>query len=113
MYRKFSRSLLLLAGLAGACAQPTVYNWGDYDSGLYAYYKDSEKMDDLMAALNEAIQMGEVDSRVPPGMYAEYGYLLMVRGRRDEAVVYFNKEKSAWPESTVLMDKLIAAASAT
>lgn len=104
--------LVLLTGLLGACAPPSAYHWGDYQAGLYSYYKDPEALDAFMEALEDAIQEGEADQRVPPGLYAEYGYLLMAKGRRDEAIVYFNKEKSAWPESTVLMEKLISVASA-
>lgn len=116
MSRKFTYCLLLLTGLLGACVPQTQYNWGNYEDGLFNYYKDPEALDALMEALDATIAKGEADKpvppgqRVPPGLYAEYGYLLMVNGRRDEAAIYFNKEKSIWPESTFLMDKLIAAA---
>lgn len=112
MSRKITLCLLLFAGLLGACAPKSVYNWGEYEAGLYTYYKDPETLDALMKTLDLAIEGGETDQRVPPGLYAEYGYLLMAKDRRDEAAIYFNKEKSAWPESTVLMDRLISVASA-
>lgn len=110
MSRETIFCLLLLTGLLGACAPKTVYNWGDYENRLYAYYKNPEAMEALMKALDSAITEGEKDSRIPPGLYAEYGFLLLEKEQRGEAVIYFNKEKSTWPESTVLMDKMISAA---
>jgi hypothetical protein len=53
------------------------------------------------------IAIGEPDRKVPPGSYAEYGYVLLLQGKRDEAMAYFEREKRAWPESTRLMDILL------
>jgi len=44
---------------------------------------------------------------VPPGAYAEYGFLLFKQGDNRGAKAYFEKEKSAFPESGALMTKLI------
>lgn len=112
MSRNITCCLLLLTGLLAACTPPSVYEWGNYERSLYTYYKNPESVDKLMTTLELTISKGETDKRVPPGLYAEYGYLLMVSDRRDEAITYFKKEKSAWPESTVLMDKLISVADA-
>jgi len=40
-------------------------------------------------------------------LYAEYAFALQETGRTDEAVIYFGKEKEKWPESTVIMDKML------
>ena len=47
---------------------------------------------------------------MPPGLYAEYGYEELAHGDVDKAVALFEREKAAWPESAVFMDKAIAAA---
>ena len=72
-----------------------------------------------MMALETAIAEGEKSAkktssasgaktrRVAPGLYAEYGYLLMIKNEDSKAKTYFQKEKRSWPESTVLMDKMI------
>ena len=44
---------------------------------------------------------------MPPGLYAELGYALLEEGQTKEAVGYFEKEKTKWPESGFLMDKMI------
>ena len=107
MVRKLTLCALVAFAL-GACAPQGMYLWGDYEDRLYSYYEDPEKIEELMKALESTIVNAEESKRVPPGIFAEYGYLLLVRSRDDEAIAYFKKEKDAWPESVILMDKMIA-----
>ena len=44
--------------------------------------------------------------RVPPGAYADYGFLLFRRGDRKGAIAYFEKERLLFPESSAFMTKL-------
>ena len=98
----------VLTGFAlSACAPQPMYVWGSYEGGLYSYYENPENIEVLMKALDTTIVSGEESKRVPPGIYAEYGYILLIRNEDDEAISYFKREKSAWPESAVLMDKMI------
>lgn len=46
-------------------------------------------------------------SKLPPGIYAEYGYFLVASGKTDEGVEMFQKEKQLYPQSHVFMDRLI------
>jgi hypothetical protein len=109
------RTLLIAAMtivLAAGCAAPAKYNWGGYENSLYQYYKDPTKASEFSTALVETIQGAEkTQGTVPPGIYAEYGYLLVQQGKAKEAVPYFEKEKAKWPESTYLMDSMIKTAS--
>lgn len=105
--------LCLVAALAlfvSGCAQ-TRYAWDGYDDRLYSYYKNPAESDQFMEGLQEIIQDGEAENRVPPGIYAEYGYMLYERGKFPDAVVWYTKERDKWPESRILMDKMIALAS--
>ena len=113
MTRRHIPCCLVLAGLLGACAPQDLYHWGEYESRLYAHYKDPHDLEPLAKELESTIAAGEESQRVPPGLYAEYGYLLMVKKQHGEAIAYFNKEKTAWPESTVLMDKMIGFANSS
>lgn len=92
------------------CAPTTMYHWGNYESKLYKHYKNPAKVERLAEALAKIIKDGESEDKVPPGIYAEYGYLLLITGHTGEAIPYFEKEKLRWPESTVLMDKMISSA---
>lgn len=105
------RILLTGAALAllGGCATapPPKYDWGNYEQSMYGYYKNPSAPDALMLDIESTIKKAEAGKRsVGPGMYAEYGYLLMARGRHQEALAWFEKEKSRWPESAVLMDRM-------
>lgn len=86
-----------------------MYTWGNYDETLYSHYKnpqDHEKhLENLKAIVTNAETTG--GGRIPPGLYADFGFALYEAGRTDEAVKYFGKEKEKWPESTVMMDKMI------
>jgi hypothetical protein len=51
------------------------------------------------------------NAAVPPGIYAEYGYLQLQQGKNLTAVDLFKQEESHWPESKVFMDRMIKVAS--
>lgn len=48
--------------------------------------------------------------RVPPGAYADYGFLLFRRGDSAGGLTYFEKEMMVFPESAIFMDKVIGRA---
>ncbi|MBI5441169.1 MAG: DUF4810 domain-containing protein [Deltaproteobacteria bacterium] len=106
------RSWFVLLGLgalaAAGCAAPnTLYSWGKYDECLYAHYKNPAQLEEQLEATKSIIEKNEAEGRkMPPGLYAHYGYLLFQSGRGAEAIPCFDKEKATWPESAVLMDKL-------
>ena len=105
-------SLLLLAALAATaaagCAPRTAYLWGDYDSVLYANYANPQNSERYLERLGQIVQKAEVEKdRMPPGLYAEYGYALFEAGRLDEAITYYKREREEWEESRVFMDKMI------
>jgi hypothetical protein len=111
MLSKVTISLLLSLSLVG-CAGTGKYYWGGYESSLYSYYKDPTKADQLSSTLAEVIKTSEKKNKtVAPGLYAEYGFILLQQGKRSDAAAYFEKEKQAWPESTVIMESMIKVAS--
>jgi len=109
------RSLVLtvcIALLTGCATNTAKYNWGNYDPSLYAYYKNPAKAGELSQALENSIKGADKAHKlVAPGMYAEYGYLLLQAGRQTDAISSFQQEESHWPESKPLMDRMIALAS--
>lgn len=98
--------MIMLLVLSG-CVAPTRYTWVGYDDKLYTYYKNPAEADAFLEGMYTIIQGSEPAGKVPPGIYAEYGYALYERGRYDESVVWFVKERDKWPESRILMDKMI------
>lgn len=114
------RSLLLFlasifALLAGCVSQNRPqYVWKDYSSSLYYIKKTPSEESlkyhkDLLLTIIEESKVGNV--RVPPGVYCEYGYILLKEGKKQEAFGYFDLEEQTYPESKVFIVNLKAYAS--
>lgn len=103
---KFSTVLTLLFSLCG-CVPQTQYAWNSYDSKLYNHYKDPSQMEEFSQALKETVEEAESSNRVPPGIYAEYGFLMYEQGNSLQAIQYYQKEADKWPESRAFMTKMI------
>jgi hypothetical protein len=104
--------LSALLALTGCATTPAKYGWGNYEGSLYSYYKDSTKSAEYAAELQQTIHDSEASSKpVAPGLYAEYGFVLLQDGKSKDAIVQFEKEKAKWPESTYLMNSMIRTAS--
>jgi hypothetical protein len=103
---------VLLVVLPGCATTTSKYDWGKYDPSLYSYYKDPTKVTELYESLDAVIKAADSKrALVPPGIYAEYGYLQLQQGKSQEAVQLFRKEETHWPESKVFMDRMIQVAS--
>lgn len=71
--------------------------------------KTEEGQLEAFSLLKETIEEAESkDSRLAPGIYADYGYLLFKRGNAKEAVEYLRKEAVLYPESKYLMNSIIS-----
>jgi len=99
-------ALLLLAG----CVPQTHYVWGKYDTSLYSFYKDPATASAYTEQLARVVHDGDAAGRTAPGVHAEYGYMLLTAGDGGNAIVQFEAEKRLWPESSVLMDRMIGMA---
>lgn len=104
-------ALIACAILSACVTQKTKYSWGGYDQALYDYYKHPADATHYMLALRAAIDGATKNHKpVAPGVYAEYGYMLMQQHKYEDAARNFEQEKQAWPESAQFMDGMIKAA---
>jgi hypothetical protein len=102
--------LCVLAGCVTSNQQK--YDWGKYDPSLYDYYKDPTKVGELNASLGAIVKAADTNKAlVPPGIYAEYGYLQLQQGNNAQAIDLFKQEEARWPEAKVFMDRMIKVAS--
>jgi hypothetical protein len=107
--------LLVLAALATGCVQTQkpMYHWCNYSDSLYACKKNdgAETMAQHQAVLEKIItESKDKNMRVPPGVCAELGYLYSAQNRSREAIGLFEQERQTYPESAILMDRLISQA---
>ena len=78
---------IVLLALTGCATNRNKYDWGSYNDSLYASYKDPTKAAELMASLKAIIDGASAGhGAVPPGVFAEYGYLQLQQGKAPEAV---------------------------
>jgi hypothetical protein len=99
-------STIIVAALS-ACGGGALYDWQGYNAELLSYYQTGDKSE-FAERLSTNISKAESKDKVPPGLYAEYGYIMLELDDTNAAIEYFNKEKEKWPESAFLMDKVIA-----
>lgn len=107
MRKRLFYLLPLLAVTACTTPNPPKYNWGNYSPALVALDADPTTAGDYEATLAKIVN--DPQGKVPPGIYAEYGYVLQQQGNTSDAIAMYAREKNAWPESAFLMDKMIAA----
>ncbi len=111
MTRRALALILLSLGLGGCAAGGGLYYWGGYEDSLYLRERDSSEAarEKAFGMVAETIQQAGADGKkVPPGVYADYGYLLFRQGRKGESVEAFRKEAELYPESRYFMDAVIA-----
>lgn len=105
--------LFVLGLLFSGCVNQSkpLYNYGNYNESYYAYKKDlnAESMLVLQKSIEKVIKnAGESTARrVPPGMYANLGYIYLKNGKINEAIANFEKEKVIYPEAAHFMDRMI------
>lgn len=104
---------MALAGmiLAGCAEGPKpLYHYGSYSDAYYAFKKEpgEKSMGEFKSSIEKLI--GESDAkglRVPPGMFANLGYIHLKMNNPQQAVENFEKEKALYPEARHFMDRMI------
>jgi hypothetical protein len=113
MKTRITMLVAILMGLTGCAAQVTEagYYWGNYANTLYHYTRDPSEetlaihVEELKTIIAES---NERDLRVPPGIYAELGYIEARKGQDDAAMSHYEAEMNLYPESRVFLERLTA-----
>lgn len=111
------KNIFLLLGavmslsLVGCASSPkSLYSWGTYPQQTYLLLSVPEKTSpqEQIAKLEKDIEKAKAkNAAVPPGLYAHLGLLNLNLNNGPRAVEYFELERQVYPESTVLMDRLL------
>lgn len=109
--KHFSYLFLLSVLFVSGCAttQPHYY-WGDYEGLVYKMYnkpgeaEPSVQVDVLTQDIQKANDAGKP---VPPGVHAHLGFAYAAQGNVELAMAAFAQERALYPESKVLMDKML------
>ena len=96
-----------------ACSQrpKSLYNYENYAQSYYEDKKNHTPESALELQKSIELSIANTDNsqsgRVPPGMYANLGYIYLKMGKPQEAIMSFTKEKEIYPESVRFMDRMI------
>jgi hypothetical protein len=105
--------LALTANLAlGGCANKPVskYEWGNYENLIYSSYAapGSKSLEEQIGTLEKDMMLASSGSKpLPPGFHAHLGVLYFQKGDAEKAYEELIKEKAAYPESAVFIDRLL------
>jgi len=102
-----SISVMLLT----ACSvQKPLYSWGNYQNSSYNYLKnnDDKSIQELIKAYQTIIEKQKgTRGVVPPGIYADYGFLLLQANKTTAGKAMLQKEIALYPESKVFIDRIL------
>ena len=102
-------AVIILFAISCAPTKP-LYNWRGYDDAVYAYTKASdEKSNENLIKIYEKLIKNSGGSRQvpPPGVCADYGYLLVKRGEIVKGKELLTKETILYPESKQFIDRIL------
>jgi len=102
----------LLILLANSCGTPqkSLYTWGNYQSATYKYVKNNTPEDEetLLQAYQYILDNQKEGRKVvPPGICADYGFLLVKKGKIQEGIELMKLEIILYPESAVFVERII------
>jgi len=96
--------------LASCTVQKPLYSWAKYETVSYNYLKNSDENSTQALIENyQKIIAKQTGSRnvVPPGVYADYGYVLLQVGKTAEGKALLIKEIELYPESKIFIDRIL------
>lgn len=102
--------ILICSCLCISCTTTSKYSWYDYEDLTYKYSK--KNTEELQVRVLEQYKK-MIDKQkgtrgvVPPGLYAEYGYLLYKTGKTNEGISFLKEEIKLYPESEKYISRII------
>jgi len=107
--------LIIVFFLVASCAPPaTLYTWGskkyNYHKASYNYLKvsDEESTNALKASYEDIIEKQKgIRKTVPPGIYADYGFLLVSINEPEKGIEMLKMEVILYPESKVFITRIL------
>lgn len=100
----------VITTIASCTTTNTLYSWHNYEDITYQYSK--RRTEELKAeVLEQYKKMTEKQKGtrgvVPPGLNAEYGYLLYMTGKQEEGLNFMKEEIRLYPESEKYISRII------
>lgn len=103
-------ALIVILTLTSCSVNKTLYSWHDYEDATYQYSKrptDESKAKMMEEYLKMTQRQKAIRGVVPPGLYAEYGYVLCMSGKKEEGLNLLKEEIKLYPESETYISRII------
>lgn len=108
--KKFILSAICVMAMTSCQTEQSLYSWYGSEDATYTYTKrgTEETLTNAMAQYEKVVnnQKG-LRKVVPPGVNAEYGYLLYKAGKKKEGLALLRAEIKAYPESEKFISRII------
>ena len=96
--------------LTSCSSTKSLYSWYDYEDATYQYSK--KQTDELKLKVLEEYKLLTEKQKgtrgvAPPGLNAEYGYMLYRTGKQEEGLALMKKEIELYPESEKYISRII------
>jgi len=108
--RKLFIAAICVIVFTSCATQKSLYTWYDSEDATYKYTKrgTDELLTKAMAQYEKVISKQKgIRKVVPPGVNAEYGYLLYKAGKKEEGLALLKAEIKAYPESETFISRII------
>ena len=108
--RKLFIAAICVIAFTSCATQKSLYTWYDSEDATYKYTKrgTDELLIKAMAQYEKVISKQKgIRKVVPPGVNAEYGYLLYKAGKKEEGLALLKAEIKAYPESETFISRII------
>lgn len=108
--RKLFIVAICVIAFTSCATQKSLYTWYDSEDATYKYTKrgTDELLTKAMAQYEKVISKQKGTRKVvPPGVNAEYGYLLYKAGKKEEGLALLKAEIKAYPESETFISRII------
>jgi hypothetical protein len=102
--------ILIITALSACKGKEKLYSWGNYDKTSYNYLKNSdEKATDTLEKTYQKILRKQKGGRgvVPPGIYADYGFLKLEQGKNEDGKKLLLQEIALYPEASIFIERII------
>lgn len=109
------KSALFIVGMvalamASCTTTKPLYSWHNSEDAAYQYTKkltDTE-LAEAMAQYKLVIEQQKgTRATVPPGANAEYGYMLVKAGQKQEGIALLKAEMQLYPESKTFVSRIV------
>lgn len=108
--RKIFLSAICVMAMTSCQMQTSLYSWYNSQDATYMYVKrgTDEMLTKAMEQYEKVIKkQNGIRKTVPPGVNAEYGYLLCKAGKKQEGLTLLRAEIAAYPESEKFISRII------